>query len=308
MERILQHVKPERRNKELERNPVHPLFWKRSFHFETFEQAISFLVPAVGPLLKLSGLYQRGLRNSLDIQTTRITMYDPALPAAFHDFTILYLSDLHLDGNDLLVEPLCAALDAIDADICVLGGDYRFRIHGPFRAMMDHLEVIVPHIRSRQGIVGILGNHDSWEMIQPMERLGIVMLINEAIELRSGADSIWLLGLDDPHYYVCDDYDKANADVPDDAFRILAVHATGALPRLPKNAANLYLCGHTHAGQISLPLIGAPITHSILKGPFIYGMWQYGAIQGYTSSGVGTSGIPVRFNTRPEVVLVTLSM
>ena len=307
MERILQHVKPERRNKELEHNPVHPLFWKRSFHFETIEQGISALIPIIGPFLKFSGLYQRGVRNALDIQTTRITIHAPALPAAFEGFTILYLSDFHIDGTDLLVEPLCAALDGVEADICILGGDYRARMHGPFRAMMDALETVVPHIRSTQGIAGILGNHDSWEMIKPLERLGIIMLINEAIEIRAGSDSIWLLGLDDPHYYKCDDYDKANADVPTDAFRILAVHATGALPRLPDRAANVYLCGHTHAGQISLPLIGTPITHSALKGPFIYGRWQYGAIQGYTSSGVGTSGVPVRFNTRPEVVLLTLS-
>lgn len=306
MQRILQHVKPERRNKELERNPVHPLFWKRSFHFETIEQGISFLVPAIGPLLKLSGLYQRGVRNSLDVRTTCITVCDPSLPSAFEGFTILFLSDLHIDGHEKLMDPFCAVLDTIEVDLCILGGDYRFHVHGPFRIMMDYLEIVVSHIRSAQGIAGILGNHDSWEMIKPMERLGIVMLINEAIEIRNGSESIWLLGLDDPHYYECDDYDKANADIPDDAFRILAVHAPGALPRLPKNAANLYLCGHTHAGQISLPVIGPPIIHSPLRGPFIYGTWRYGTIQGYTSSGVGTSALPVRFNTRPEVVLITL--
>jgi uncharacterized protein len=307
MERILQHVKPERRYKELERNPVHPLFWKRSFHFETIEHAISLFVPAIGPLLKMSGLYQRGLRNSLDIRTVRMTVVDPALPAAFDGFTLLYLSDLHIDGNDKLIAPLCAVLDTVEADVCILGGDYRFRMHGPFRTTMDGLEIAVSHIRSRQGIVGILGNHDSWEMIKPMERLGIVMLINEAIELQGGSESIWLLGLDDPHYYECDDYAKANHNIPEDAFRILTVHSTGVLPRIPVTAANLCLCGHTHAGQIRLPLIGAPITHSALKGPFIHGQWQYGGIQGYTSAGVGTSAVPVRFNTRPEIVLITLT-
>lgn len=307
MERILQHVKPERRNKELERNPVHPLFWRRSLHFETVEQLISFLIPVLGPVLKISGLYHRGVRNALDIQTPRIIVSDPALPTAFDGFTMLYLSDLHIDGNAALLDPLCAVLESVTADIGILGGDYRFRVHGPFRDTMDLLSAVVPRMRTSQGLFGVLGNHDSWEMIRPMERLGITMLINEAVELRRGSDSLWLLGLDDPHYYECDDYAKAMAGVPEDAFKILAAHATGALPRLPERAANVYVCGHTHAGQISLPLIGAPITHSALKGPFIHGTWTYAGIQGYTSAGVGTSGIPIRFNTRPEVALVTLT-
>ena len=89
MERILQHVKPERRNKELERNPVHPLFWRRSFHFETVEQGISFTIPVLRPLLRLLGVYQRGFQNTLDIRKTELTFVDPSLPQAFEGFKIL---------------------------------------------------------------------------------------------------------------------------------------------------------------------------------------------------------------------------
>lgn len=306
MERILQHVKPERRNKELERNPVHPLFWKRSFHFETIEQGLCWFIPVLGPLLRLSGLYRRGLENTLRIRKTALTYVDPALPHVFEGFKILFFSDLHLDGNDRLLEPLCEALDSVEADMCLLGGDYRFRVHGPFRTVTDRFQELIRHIRVTQGIFGILGNHDSWEMIRPLERLGIVMLINESVQVSIGTESVWLLGLDDPHYYECDDYPKANRDIPEDAFRILLVHSTGVLPKLRNQPVNLYFCGHTHAGQIRFPLIGAPITHSHLKGPYIYGPWRYKHIQGYTSSGAGTSGIPVRYNTYSEIVVVTL--
>lgn len=306
MQRILQHVKPERRNKEFERNPVHPLFWKRSFHFETVEQAVAFFVPTIVPVLRLSGLYNRGLRNAIDIKKRQFTFVDPALPHAFEGFKILFLSDLHIDGNDRLLEPLWEVLDAIEADICLLGGDYRFRIHGQFRKVIDRFQKMIGHIHSKHGIVGILGNHDSWEMIKPLERLGIVMLLNESIEIKVGPESIWILGLDDPHYYECDDYPKANQEVPDDCFRILLVHSTRTLLKLDSQPVNLYLCGHTHAGQISFPIVGPIITHSHLKGKYIYGRWQYKHIKGYTTSGVGTSGIPVRYNTRPEIVIITL--
>ena len=306
MQRIIQHVKPERRNKEFERNPVHPLFWKRSFHFETIEQVVTFCVPALVPVLKLSGLYKRGLRNALEIKKTCFTYVDSALPSAFEGFKILFLSDIHIDGNDRLLEPLWAALETVEADICLLGGDYRFHIHGPFRKVIDRFQEMVQHIHSKHGIIGVLGNHDSWEMIKPLERLGIAMLINESIEIKAGPESIWVLGLDDPHYYECDDYPKANQGVPDDCFRILLVHTSRTLLKLDLQSVNLYLCGHTHAGQISFPVVGPVITHSYLRGKYIYGRWQYKHIKGYTSSGVGTSGIPVRYNTRPELVVITL--
>lgn len=306
MERILQHVKPERRKKELERNPVHPLFWKRSFHIETLEQAISRLIPVFSPILKLSGLYQRGFQNALDLRKTELMFVDPTLPSAFEGFKILFLSDLHFDGNDCLLEVLCAVLDTVDADICLLGGDYRFRIHGPFRTVIDRFQEMVRHVRTRHGILGILGNHDSWEMIKPMERLGITMLINESVQIQHGSESIWILGLDDPHYYECDDYPKASHNIPANAFRVLLVHATDILPRLNQAPIHLCLCGHTHAGQISLPIIGPPITHSKLRGEYVYGSWRYGAIKGYTTSGAGTSGWPIRFNTHSEVAVITL--
>ena len=306
MQRILQHVKPERRNKELEHNPTHPIFWQRSFHFETIEQLLSYVIPLIVPILKFSGLYQHGIQNALDIRKTAFTVVDPTLPEVFDGFRILFMSDIHIDGNDALLKPFCAVLDTVEVDLCLLGGDYRFLVHGEFRNVIDRFQAFVPHIQSREGIIGILGNHDSWEMIKPLERLGIVMLINESIEIKRGNESIWILGLDDPHYYKCDDYPKANQGIPEQAFRLLVTHSTGTLFNLNSEPVNFYLCGHTHAGQISLPFFGPVITHSKLKGPFIFGHWQYNHIRGYTSSGVGTSAIPVRYNTRPEIVMITL--
>jgi len=305
MQRILQHVKPERRNKELIHNPVRPIFWQRSWHFETIEQLLSWFIPFVIPVLKMSGLYRRGLRNALDVQQTTLTVSDPTLPESFDGFTLLYLSDLHIDGNEALLQPLCALLDRIEVDICLLGGDYRVLMHGDFRKVVDCFQQFLPHIRSQEGVFGILGNHDSWEMLKPLERLGMVMLMNEAVQVTRGADSVWMLGVDDPHYYRCDDYHKANRGIPTDAFRILLAHSTNVLFHIAAEPVNFCLCGHTHAGQIALPLIGPLITHSALKGPFIYGRWQYQQIPGYTASGVGTSAIPVRYNTASEVVVIT---
>lgn len=306
MKRILKHVKPERRDKELIYNPTQPIFWERSFHFETIEQFISSFIPLLRPVLKFSGLYRRGQRNAVDFQQIEFNVVDPAIPPEFDGFRVLFLSDLHLDGNDLLIEPFCEALNEVEADLCLLGGDYRNQMRGDFRQVIEGFERFLPAVNSKEGVLGILGNHDSWEMIRHLERLGVTMLINESYEIRLGNVGIWVLGVDDPHFYKCDDFAKAQQDVPEDAFRLLLAHATGALLNLNSKSVNLCLCGHTHAGQISLPVLGPVITHSKLKGPFVYGHWQYGSTRGYTTSGVGTSTVHVRFNTKPEVVLITL--
>ena len=307
MQRILKHVKPERRNKELIYNPTQPIFWERSFHFETIEQFISNFIPLVVPILKFSGLYQKGRCNTVDFTTIEFTVADPAIPPDFDGFRVLFLSDLHIDGNDLLLSPLCEAFNQVEADLCLLGGDYRAQMRGDFRRVIEGFERFLPAIRSREGILGILGNHDTWEMIRHLERLGVTMLINESYEVKRGNSGIWVLGVDDPHYYKCDDFVKAQKEVPDNAFRILLAHATNALLNLESETVNLCLCGHTHAGQIRLPVIGPVITHSQLKGPFVYGHWQHGSIRGYTTSGIGTSGVHVRYNAPPELVIITLS-
>jgi predicted MPP superfamily phosphohydrolase len=307
MQRILQHVKPERRNKELVYNPTLPIFWQRSMHFETVEQFLAIFIPFIVPVLRFSGLYRTGLRNAIDLKHVTLTIVDPSLPLAFDGFSMLFLSDLHIDGNDQLLPPFCEALDELKVDLCLLGGDYRAKVHGDFRKTMSCFEAFLPHIHSKEGIIGILGNHDSWEMINPLERLGILMLINESVEIQRGDDSIWIVGVDDPHYYRCDDYSKANQGIPKDAFRFLLAHATSALLNLDsEHPANFCLCGHTHAGQICLPLIGPVITHSKLKGKFVYGRWEHNNMKGYTTSGIGTSGVNVRYNTRPELVKIVL--
>ncbi|MCP4399567.1 MAG: metallophosphoesterase [bacterium] len=306
MQRILEHVKPERRNKELIYNPTKPIFWERSFHFETIEQFISNFIPFIVPVLKFSGLYQKGRRNSVDFERIEFTVSDPVVPPEFDGFKVLFLSDLHIDGNDLLLEPFYDALDELKVDLCLLGGDYRSQMRGDFRRVIEGFGHFLPAIHSKEGVLGILGNHDSWEMIRHLERLGVTMLINESYEIRRGKAGIWVLGVDDPHYYKCDDFAKARQGVPEDAFQILLAHATGALLNLGDESTNLCLCGHTHAGQIRLPVLGPVITHSQLKGPFVYGHWQYNSIRGYTTSGVGTSGVHVRYNTRPELVVISL--
>ena len=254
---------------------------------------------------KLFGFYSLGKRNAYDIKLKEIDFYFDNLPKSFDGFKILHLSDLHLDGMQNLPQTIIDLLKDVDVNLCVLTGDYRTKLHGPTQNVMENLRRIISTIKSEHGFLGILGNHDDCHMISPLEEMGIKMLVNEVIELHKGDDILQFIGIDDVHYYYTDQALHA-MEYAKEAFSIAMIHSPELFKFAAQSKTDLYLCGHTHAGQICLPG-GYPVISHLNRGKkFYYGQWQYENMTGYTSSGVGTSGIPIRFNTRGECVVFTL--
>ena len=132
------------------------------------------------------------------------------------------------------------------------------------------------------------------------------MLVNEALEIRRGADSLWVAGVDDPFDYRCDDLEAALEDVPLGAFKLLLAHAPEIYQTAADQGVDLYLSGHTHAGQIRLPFLGAIKHNAKCPKEFRQGLWEHAQMRGYTTAGVGCSSVPVRFNCPPEIVLFEL--
>jgi predicted MPP superfamily phosphohydrolase len=228
------------------------------------------------------------------------------LPEAFDGFTILHLSDLHADGLEGLADDLYDRIRGLDVDLCVLTGDYRFKTQGDCQQVYTSMARILSGVNARHGIAGVLGNHDSFEMISELEGLGVKMLINESHVVQQSSQNIWLVGVDDPHYYGCADLSVALGEVPADAFKILLVHSPEMYEDAAEHGIHLYLCGHTHGGQICLPLWGPIITNANCPRRYTRGRWRHRNVQGYTSSGTGASGVAVRFFCPPEVGLITL--
>jgi predicted MPP superfamily phosphohydrolase len=228
------------------------------------------------------------------------------LPEGLCGFTILHLSDFHLDGNPRLAERLSERLRDFEVDVCVLTGDYRFALHGPCPDFYRRMETILTSIKAQYGIVGILGNHDSLDMAVELERMGVKMLVNEAWEVRGDQGSAWFIGLDDPYYFGCDDLPSALKGVPHEAFKILLVHTPELIEDAHRNGVSLYLCGHTHGGQVCFPLIGPLVVNVSCPRRYTRGVWQYQNVQGYTNAGVGSAPIPFRFRCPPEIGLIEL--
>ncbi|MGD8674097.1 MAG: metallophosphoesterase family protein [Thiogranum sp.] len=267
------------------------------FHIENWYPAQSL----IRNTLKIIGLYSRGVKNTAQVQLRHNALTLAGLPPSFAGFTILHISDMHVDMNRGATHRLIELLHDIDYDICVLTGDYRGDTFGSFEETLRGMAEVRAHLGDE--VYGVLGNHDSIRMVPELEDMGIRMLLNESVAIQRAAAQIHLVGLDDAHYFRVDDIEKASAVVPQDGFSVLLSHTPEIYHRAAHANFNLLLSGHTHGGQICLPgripiLLDSHLPRCMGSGP-----WVYRNLAGYTSVGVGSSVVPVRFNCPPEITL-----
>jgi uncharacterized protein len=267
------------------------------FHIENWYSVHS----VIRNTLRLTGLYGRGRRNAERVTVRHNDVPFERLPAEFDGFTILHISDMHVDMNQGAMKCLAELLPTIAYDICVLTGDFRGATFGPFDAALEGLAQVRACMKGP--VFAVLGNHDTIRMVPGIEEMGIRMLLNESEELVRGDQHIYFAGIDDAHYYRVDNIEKAAAEIPPKAFSVLLSHTPEIYRQAAHAGFDLLLSGHTHGGQICLPG-SIPITlDSVLPRRMGAGPWSYGAMTGYTSVGVGCSIVPVRINCPPEITL-----
>lgn len=270
------------------------------FHIENW----SSLRGIIRNSLRLVLLHGRARRNARRILLRHNRIPLAGLPRAFDDFTILQVSDLHLDMADDFPRTLIEAVREVNYDLCVLTGDFRGETYGPYEQAMDGMRQVRPHLQG--DVYAVLGNHDTICMVPGLEAMGVRMLLNEKVKLEREGAHIYLAGIDDAHYYRADNIEKAADAIPEGAVSILLAHT----PEIYRHAAhadfNLMLCGHTHGGQICLPG-GLPLMcNARCPRSFCAGAWSYQGMAGYTSTGSGACVVDVRLNCPPEITLHTL--
>ncbi len=256
-------------------------------------------------LLKITGYYQKGYGNAKTIRVTEISLKFPSLPAAFNGFRILHLSDLHIDSIPGLPTLIIDRIRDLQFDICLLTGDYRRDISGSFSHILKPMKILSKYIQAPFGTFAVLGNHDTYLMAQYEQESGMELLINESVEIMKDDQKILITGTDDPFNFFTEPAVLCLETRGYD-FKIAMVHTSELARAASENKYSLYLCGHTHGGQICLKE-GVPlISHQFEGKQFNHGTWRMGNMIGYTSRGAGVSGIPVRFNCAPEVTVITI--
>jgi predicted MPP superfamily phosphohydrolase len=233
----------------------------------------------------------------------------PHLHPAFHDYRIVHITDLHLGGSGGLTDArLCdtvALINALRPDMVALTGDYveakgkaASRLIGPLAAL-----------RAPDGVTAVLGNHDYRRapdtVRDALAQAGVRVLSNSVHTLRRGAGSLHIAGVDD----VVEGHDCLDAVLdalpPDGAAVLLAHEPDFADISAPTGRFDLQLSGHSHAGQIRLPLLGALVLPPFSR-QYPAGRYQVGDMVQYTNAGLGTTAPHLRFNARPEVTVLIL--
>jgi len=271
-------------------------------------------VPAAG-----CGLY--GLYEPFRISVTRLEIRLRRLPTAFDGFRLVQISDLHF-GPFTGASEIGAAVRAVNTlnpDLCVITGDFvsipvAFSgIHwsgdpeAAARKIIPCAELLAG-IRAPQGSVAVLGNHDVGTdpnfVAGHLSERNIAVLRNAAIPIERGGARLWVVGLDDADYNLMD-ISRALATVPAGEATIVLVHEPDVADQLARYPADLQLSGHSHGGQIRIPLL-PPLYLPSLAKKYYEGLYRIGNLQLYTSRGIGTIGLPMRFDCLPEVTLFTL--
>jgi uncharacterized protein len=237
------------------------------------------------------------------------------LPASFHGFRMVLLSDIHLDEytEPFFLDHIVKRVNAFKPDLVLLNGDYvthgslsfLFSQHAPYRCAEILSGLTAPQVYA------VLGNHDisfGGDVVRrALAQFRIPVLINSYVPIERSGGRLWLCGLEDPGTS-SPDPNLAIPEKPDgpvilmshepDYADVIARHPRGPL-------VDLMLAGHTHGGQIRLPLLGALILPPMGQ-KYVHGHFQINRMQLYVNRGIGTVGLPFRLNCPPEVTVMTL--
>lgn len=232
----------------------------------------------------------------------------PNLPAAFDGYRIGHISDLHMGGwmTRAHMETVAATLDTLKPEALMITGD--FIDHMP-RGIEDDLKQTLGTLTAPDGVYGVLGNHDYWTdaplVRRAAESAGVKMLDNAHVRLTRNGESLIVAGVDDIWEHQ-QDLEAALDGVPQDAACVLLAHEPDYADTVALDGrVGLILSGHTHGGQVRVPLRGALILPR-LGVKYDWGMFTIGGTQLHVSAGLGMVKPAVRFNCPPEITMLTL--
>ncbi|MDQ0413499.1 metallophosphoesterase [Mesobacillus stamsii] len=280
-----------------------------------------FIKKIIGTLLTAGGLTTSGYFYAREIEPrmldiTSHTIESTMLPAGFDGVKIIQFSDTHL-GFQYTVEQLgklVAQINELNPDLIVFTGDL---LDDP-RRLTEEKNKIITLLSQLDGPLGkfaVYGNHDhggygSDLYKQMMEQSGFTLLLNDsvAVKLLDGS-SIWISGIDDAMLGK-PNFAEAMTKIPEGSYTILLSHAPDKADEAAQYSIQLQLSGHSHGGQIQIPFYGPLITPPFAEK---YAEGFYGAAHNkefklYVNRGLGTTRLPFRFLSQPELTLFTLRL
>lgn len=253
-----------------------------------------------------------------DPRLVRLEIPLTRLPASLDGFTIAQLSDLHYDEHfsAVPIRKAVSIVNGLQPDLIALTGDFATvpafsdYLHNAKKgaAAAEPCALAIASLRARYGVFAILGNHDHDSdpdrVIAALMSQGIQLLRNASHPIEAAGARLWLAGVDDV-LTGRPDLDVSLKGIPRSEPVVLLAHEPDYADQAAAYPVDLQLSGHSHGGQVRLPLIGAPFLPDLAK-KYPWGLRRVGPLTLYTNVGLGTIRIAARLNCPPEVTLITL--
>ena len=238
----------------------------------------------------------------------------PRWPERLNGFTIALLSDFHFDPYFSL-HPLHAAVPLVNSlrpDLIVLTGDF---VSAPLIGddakaafAAEPCAKVLRQMAAPYGLWAVMGNHDfhtdPQHVTRALQAEGINMLENQSAAIEHDGAHFWLAGVNDVLSQTAD-LTETLRSVPAGEAVVLLAHEPDFADEASKFPIDLQLSGHSHGGQVRIPLL-PPLYLPALAKKYVLGTYQVGPLPLYTNAGIGTIGGPVRLNCPPEITLITL--
>ncbi len=249
------------------------------------------------------------------MDVTRLRMTSDRLSTGTPPIRLFHITDLHLENLTSREASILAAIEQLQPDLIVITGDYVSTSYNTNRQTFEQVRSFLRQLSAPYGVYATLGTPpvDLREFVVPLfEGLPVRLLREEVVELDLGRGRrLALMGMDCTHDIAHDaaSLERMMAQVSAEIPHVLLYHSPELMPQAAEHGIDLYLCGHTHGGQVRLPLVGPLLTSSQLGRRYVMGEYVEGRTHLYVSRGVGFEGLSaprVRFLAPPEVTAVTI--
>lgn len=242
-----------------------------------------------------------GAVDSLYIRVEHVNVECSALPPRADGLVILHLSDLHVHPSLRKVRECAGLIRGLRAHLAVITGDFRMA-GGTSETAAAGAALIVGALEGRMPVYAVQGNNDYTETMRQVARTGIRVLDNRAEPVAPG---VWLAGWN-PYDPVPASLPVVVGAIPAEDGYILASHSPDVvLEQVPRKPL-LTLAGHTHGIQIRIPGLPSPITLTRLGSRYARGLHEFEGSPLYVNRGIGTTMVPLRVYSAPEITLLTL--
>lgn len=271
-------------------------------------KAKGFLIAAI--VIVLLGLLAWPFVEPYMLQTENVVLTADHLPASVGQLNIVFVTDIHKGGafTDARVRDLIGRINACNADIVLLGGDYAQDSAGAVAFFQD-----MPTIHAKYGVFAVVGENDNANLTQltaTAQKKGVQLLNNAVQSVRIGGSTIYVAGLNSTGYDSAA-LDRMASQVRAEDYVIFLSHSPCAIPDAMKctdatgrgSWFDLGLFGHTHGGQVAL--LGG-LRDTGVPERYMRGWLRENRIDLLVSNGVGTTGFPVRLMCRPQIHHITI--